>query len=776
VAECQRCERTDLNLTQNGRVKSHAANGKRAHPETNPHCPGGSDWPKEHVRAMARQGDDASAAKLMAWGEDPSGDGSVDNRPTAEDVASALAAMRSPDCPEEVFSAAEEVLYIEATFGKRGEQHVHRFEPSVADGVSVSFCACGAEEPYDPATAAALGVSVQTLPKTGPNPHRAPLPTGKPEALAQGWTAEEWEKHRGPAGVWSGALAEEDRTSDVATAGDGSWQETTRPPSSAGTKTGGPISGRSSRPGTAASAPNATGGSMTGTGSGRPEKGTTSMPSAQTTGSAVPDKPVNEATAFLSGMPDTSGGAPATGRISSDVPRDRWGRYLLPHPRTGVQQPWTRTTTLASSIADTYALSMWSQRMAVKGLTLRQDLFALAAGYDVSLDKDEMNSVCEQAKSAAGDKVAANLGTAMHNFTAAVDRGQQANIPPFMQSDVDAYSAALRASGFELVPELIERRVALVKATAGEDVAGTFDRIYRATRDVSLKLSNNKTVLLPAGTHVIGDLKTGRDLAYAWGEIAIQETVYAHGFNENGIWDPDAKVWIPEPLGGAKVSEQVGIVIHLPIQKTPGQPACMLYAIDLEQGWDAISLCVAVRNWRKQKRIATVLEVVDQAPRPAAVPAPVTVSDDTIRQADAQFAQNEADREAREARYQREHASLTAQGPGSAQEPVADGRRLREDSPQEAAPGYDKPTAAQLADYPSVARQTPAQPALAIDTPPAPREPSWEDRAKTVTTKAEASAVYEDMRAHIQQVGMTRFNAVVKAMQLRLKSLTEPGG
>ena len=41
---CQVCARDDLTLTRNGRVRSHAANGKRVGPE-NPACGGGSDFP-----------------------------------------------------------------------------------------------------------------------------------------------------------------------------------------------------------------------------------------------------------------------------------------------------------------------------------------------------------------------------------------------------------------------------------------------------------------------------------------------------------------------------------------------------------------------------------------------------------------------------------------------------------------------------------------------------------------------------------------------------------
>lgn len=651
MAECSRCTRTDLSLTANGRVRSHAADGKRAS-EENPHCPGGSDWPKHDH-------DFTDSPECAVCGV-------VTFQPTEQDVRDAELTMRAPDAPDEVMSAAEEVLNMATTHGVR----------------------------------------------PGPNPHRAPLPTGKVEALAQGWTEEQW---------W----AAQGGGSDVATTGDGSWQDSraadvvrtwprqsgkTQPPSSPAT-TGAPTTVPSSTRGTAASATTASTRSKKETSSVGSEKGTTSMPSASKTGSASS----NPATEFVNSKPPTS----------NDVPRDRWGRYLLPHPDTGQTQPWSRATTIAKSVADTFALSMWQQRMAVKGLTMRPDLYALACGYDVSADKDDLNQVCEQSRAAAGDKVAANLGTAMHAFTAAVDQGQKPNIPPTMRSDVDAYSAALRAYGLEIVPQMIEKRV--VTTASSEGIAGTFDRVYRATRDVDLKMADKRVLHLKAGEHVIGDLKTGRDLSYGWGEIAIQEAIYAHAINEHGTWDPEGKEWDLLPLGYSEgadgpepctVREDVGIVVHLPIQKKAGAPACVLYAVDLEQGWEALELCMKVRKWRKAKQLAAPLEIVDQ---PTAVPAPVEVTEQ--------------------------------QAPSS---------------------GFDRPTAAQMVNHPSVDPEAAAR--YTVTATPAPRPPTWEERADRISTRAEASALYQEMRPQVQKIGQTRFNTVIKRMQDHLASLEEKAG
>ena len=48
--------------------------------------------------------------------------------------------------------------------------------------------------------------------------------------------------------------------------------------------------------------------------------------------------------------------------------RDRYGRYKIPHPTTGKDMSWTRATTMASSVADTFGLTNWKTRMVAYGL------------------------------------------------------------------------------------------------------------------------------------------------------------------------------------------------------------------------------------------------------------------------------------------------------------------------------------------------------------------------------------------------------------------------
>lgn len=297
---------------------------------------------------------------------------------------------------------------------------------------------------------------------------------------------------------------------------------------------------------------------------------------------------------------------------------DRYGRYKLLHPsnpRKKVQ--WTRATTFAKSIQDTFALSQWAQRMTLKGATLRPDIVAAAGTLEVKADRERMNDLVEDAKKAAGDKVAANLGTAVHSYTEHRDKGQDVDIPEEHQPTVDAYSTVLEEFGLEPVPGLIEFTTAVMQF----EIAGTSDRCYRVTRDITIDL-NGRPVTLYAGEYVIGDVKTGADLSYGWQEIAIQLAIYAQGLNSSGVWSWETRTWSrPEdptqPGVQIQVRTDVGVVPHLPVDRsTTGAPLATLYAVDLQAGWAACVLCGQVRDWRKESKLATPLKVADlvQAP------------------------------------------------------------------------------------------------------------------------------------------------------------------
>lgn len=284
--------------------------------------------------------------------------------------------------------------------------------------------------------------------------------------------------------------------------------------------------------------------------------------------------------------------APGAGRNDDEVKRDRYGRYLLPHPQSGRETPWTRATTFAKTISDTYTLNMWGRRMAVKGLTMREDLYVLAASTPLT-DRKTLNEIAEKAADAAGSKVGASLGTALHSFTEQNDRGEQVTAPPKYRPHVAAYVAALAEHGVEVVPAFIERIV----ISTTYNIAGTFDRIFRVVRDCAIELPSMEPFKLKAGALIIGDLKTGRDLSYGWLEIAVQLAVYA---NADLMWNADTDEYEPMP----ELDKRVAIVAHLPAVEPGETVQCTMYDLNVAQGWTLAGLCADVRAARKMNGLA----------------------------------------------------------------------------------------------------------------------------------------------------------------------------
>jgi hypothetical protein len=272
------------------------------------------------------------------------------------------------------------------------------------------------------------------------------------------------------------------------------------------------------------------------------------------------------------------------------------GRYVLPAGKNGKDAYFTRATNFAKAIADTYLLSLWSQRMTLKGAALRPDLLALASSLDVKADREDMNDLVEQAKTAAGASARANLGTALHAFTERYDRGEDPKVPAPWDDDLAAYAAGLTDLGIVIEPDMIERTVLCDRY----GIAGTFDRLARTTRDLYVRLpSRSEPVHIPAGTLLVFDLKTGDRLDFGMQEFAVQLALYA---NSETVYDPATRSMVPMP---ADVSKDVAIVCHLPV----GQAQVEFHAVDIAAGWQTCELIREARAWRKTS-VSTVIEFV----------------------------------------------------------------------------------------------------------------------------------------------------------------------
>lgn len=263
--------------------------------------------------------------------------------------------------------------------------------------------------------------------------------------------------------------------------------------------------------------------------------------------------------------------------------RNGRGQYLIPHPDAAPgdkPKALTRATTYIKATQDMNGLIGWEKRMVALGIAARPDLYARLSSIDPD-DKATINAIVDDAKEAAQASKGANLGTALHEWTDAVDAGRDVTVPAPWDADIAAYRAEMARCGVEVVPGMIERTVALFDL----GVAGTFDRLVTVPGHE-----------LP----LVADLKTG-NVAYAWGEIAMQLALYAHA---ETIYDWGGRCHVAMPA----VDRTKALVMHLPV----GQAECTLYLLDIVDGWEMVQVAGRVRRYRREcKKAASVLEPPD---------------------------------------------------------------------------------------------------------------------------------------------------------------------
>lgn len=336
-------------------------------------------------------------------------------------------------------------------------------------------------------------------------------------------------------------------------------------------------------------------------------------------GEEEPDAPpVDDAEAFLS-MPDTAGETSQDAAMDflmsepeTEVPARKQTNqrgYLLKDPTTGgfrrnksgTIKAITRTTTFNKAASDRTALNDWGKRNVLVGASRRPDLVLKAHGLANGTDNHTLDALVEGLEEAAGGKVSASIGSAVHDYSEKLDRDGMkfAEAPAAYRPHLMSYRAALEAAGFKVVGSLIEGTV-FIEEFGG--VAGKFDRILYH---------------VASGTYVMGDLKTGKNMTYGWDEIESQEAIYTRGYNRFGtyIWgeaeDGSEDRWeAPE----FQVRTDVGVVMWLPVQE-PSKPypagftdanpplagVCYLLKTDLSRGWDHAEMCGAVREQRALK-------------------------------------------------------------------------------------------------------------------------------------------------------------------------------
>lgn len=319
-------------------------------------------------------------------------------------------------------------------------------------------------------------------------------------------------------------------------------------------------------------------------------------------------------------MANSAGTMPNTGR---------WGWYKDHEGRE-----WRRVSTLIKKVdTNTSALDAWKKRQVLLGAARRDDIIlgvkALGAPDPVlgwnEPTKKKLNAWAEDCMSAAGSSAGATEGTAMHDLTERVDRGEPidqvaAGLPGPAAASLRAYAKLRELNGWRSVE--IERTVVCDEL----EVAGSFDRI-----DIIPGLA--KLIGAGACQHghdhremqwdgeelaVIVDVKTEKDPLLNGLHIGPQLAIYSRA---RRMWLPEGPNGIgPEYDYAPCVRQDVAIVVHVRDGKA------IPYFVDLTAGWEAAQ--AAARQLQREKEakkwFAPVPGVVE--PKPAEVLTDVAVA------------------------------------------------------------------------------------------------------------------------------------------------------
>jgi len=186
---------------------------------------------------------------------------------------------------------------------------------------------------------------------------------------------------------------------------------------------------------------------------------------------------------------------------------------------------YSRSSGAGNILDDESNLTDWKLRTVVFGAAQRPELMAAASVLDADADKKALRDIAEQCLVAGKGERRAVIGTAVHAMFDHLDRGDDWTPPPNFEDLCNAYVATLEDWG--LIPEEIE-----IHCINDEwKLAGTLDRRYRTTKTL---VAPDGTII-PIGSYIVGDIKTGRELEYASGSYVTQLAAYVDSVRYNVV-------------------------------------------------------------------------------------------------------------------------------------------------------------------------------------------------------------------------------------------------
>lgn len=255
------------------------------------------------------------------------------------------------------------------------------------------------------------------------------------------------------------------------------------------------------------------------------------------------------------------------------------GVPMVIDPDSGKRVRYRRSSSAGKILDDESNLWDWKLRTAIVGAAHRPELMAMVSVLDPKLDKKMIRNHAEQCLVQGKGDQRKIQGIAVHAMFDHVDLGHDWVPAPQFKDLVDAYVKEIGYYG--LVPEDVEVQCVNDRYR----LAGTLDRRYRTTR---VLIAPDGTVV-PIGSYIVGDTKTGLALEYASGTYSTQAAAYVDSVRYDVTTDERTPFDPPNFPDWA-----------LCVHARPEAEKVEIYWIDIQSGRLGLALAEQVWNWRRR--------------------------------------------------------------------------------------------------------------------------------------------------------------------------------
>ena len=291
-------------------------------------------------------------------------------------------------------------------------------------------------------------------------------------------------------------------------------------------------------------------------------------------------------------------------RIGKGIP------YVL--DPNGKRVRYSRSSNGGKILDDESNLTDWKLRTVVSGAAQRPELMAAASVLDPDLNKKQLRDIAEKCLVAGKGERRSVIGTAVHAMFDHIDRQDEWLAPPNYIELCMNYIEFKANWGLEVEDieiHCINDRFRL---------AGTLDRRFRTTKAL---LAPDGTII-PIGSVLVADLKTGKELEYAAGSYCTQLAAYVDSLRYDVVTD-ERYVFDPPSVA------DWALIIHADSAGT----RIDAYWVDIESGRKGLTLASEVKDWRRRDDLLSAARLPSTEPE---APSAATMAPEPVRPVERQ--------------------------------------------------------------------------------------------------------------------------------------------